>query len=240
MIRIFLKTFILLLGYLFYNNHKSKVIFYHDIHSDIKNTNMSTPFDLFVKHISILREEGYEIVDTITKPEKQVQITFDDGFKGIYSHIDFFIENGFFPTIFISPSLIGKDRYLDWNEIREMHSLGFIFQSHSLSHYNLASYSIDDLKKELCESKAQIEIKLGFKITEICFPQGKYSDLVIDQSRREGYKKMYLSIPGNWDGDSDLVKRNICQFATPVQFKLIINGGLYIFYKRYHKLHYIN
>ena len=36
---------------LFYFKKKSKVIFYHDIHSNMKYTSMSTPIELFKKHI---------------------------------------------------------------------------------------------------------------------------------------------------------------------------------------------
>jgi len=54
---------------LFYISKKSKVIFYHDIHSDKKYTDMSTPIELFKKHIKIIRENGYEIVNEITNSQ---------------------------------------------------------------------------------------------------------------------------------------------------------------------------
>ena len=46
---------------------KSKVIFYHDIHSNDRYTDMSTSIELFKKHIQIIEENGYEIVSHITK-----------------------------------------------------------------------------------------------------------------------------------------------------------------------------
>ena len=52
---------------IFYFRKRSKVIFYHDIHSDKQFTEMSTSIDLFKKHIRILRNSGYDIVANITK-----------------------------------------------------------------------------------------------------------------------------------------------------------------------------
>ena len=38
---------------IFYFSKKSKAIFYHDIHTENKYTNMSTPIELFTEHIQI-------------------------------------------------------------------------------------------------------------------------------------------------------------------------------------------
>ena len=73
---------------LFYSSKKSKVIFYHDIHSSKKYTDMSTPIDLFVQHINIIKENGFEIVSEITKAHGQIEICFDDGFLGLYHNIE--------------------------------------------------------------------------------------------------------------------------------------------------------
>ena len=62
---------------LFYFKKRSKVIFYHDIHSDKKYTEMSTPIEVFKNHIQIILENGYEIVAEITKPIGQIEICFD-------------------------------------------------------------------------------------------------------------------------------------------------------------------
>ena len=66
---------------------KSRSLVYHDIHSDNSYTNMSTSLEVFIKHINIIREMGFDIVSEITKEEGQIQLTFDDGFLGIYDNI---------------------------------------------------------------------------------------------------------------------------------------------------------
>ena len=62
-----IKNTIINLSALIKNSDDSKCIFYHDIHSDNRFTDMSTSVDLFEKHISIIRELGFEIVHEITK-----------------------------------------------------------------------------------------------------------------------------------------------------------------------------
>ena len=88
-----IKLGILKLGKIIYNNDDSKIIFYHDVHSDKKYTDMSTPMELFKEHIKIIKENGFEIVPKITKKKNQIMITFDDGFKGLYDNFDYFIQN---------------------------------------------------------------------------------------------------------------------------------------------------
>ena len=48
---------------------------------------MSTPIGMFKKHIQIIRDNGYEIVAEITKPKGQIEISFDDGFLGLFDNI---------------------------------------------------------------------------------------------------------------------------------------------------------
>ena len=71
---------------LFYFKKRSKVIYYHDIHSDKKYTEMSTPIEVFKSHIQIIYDNGYEIVAEITKPFGQIEICFDDGFLGLFEN----------------------------------------------------------------------------------------------------------------------------------------------------------
>ena len=48
-------NFIKLFSYLLASK-ESKVIFYHDIHSSFMYTDMSTPIDVFIQHIQIIRD----------------------------------------------------------------------------------------------------------------------------------------------------------------------------------------
>ena len=45
---------------------------------------MSTSLKDFQQHIDLIHENKFEIVKKITNSHNQVQIQFDDGFKGLY------------------------------------------------------------------------------------------------------------------------------------------------------------
>jgi peptidoglycan/xylan/chitin deacetylase (PgdA/CDA1 family) len=145
---------LLFLGKVFFNNRRSKVLYYHDVHTDgdPPNTNMSTPLELFEKHIQIIKKEGFEIVHKITEPENQVMLAFDDGFKGIFTNRFYFIKENIRPTIFLITEKIGKNDFLQEQEIKELQESGFIFQSHTHTHPDL---------NELTEHALQIELQLS-------------------------------------------------------------------------------
>ena len=79
----FLRNLLICIASLFYFRNRSKVIFYHDIHSKTKHCDTSTPLQLFQKQIQIINERGYEIVHEITKEYGQIEICFDDAYLGL-------------------------------------------------------------------------------------------------------------------------------------------------------------
>ena len=102
------------------NSDDSKCIFYHDIHSDCKFSDMSTPVDLFVKHIAVIRDLGFEIVHEITKEKNQVSISFDDGFKGLYDNIEVINKLEVPITIFVVSSFLNRESFLTTNNLKDI------------------------------------------------------------------------------------------------------------------------
>ena len=92
------------------------------------------------------------------------------------------LENGDYITYERSADPNGTWR----QEIKELYRLGFNFQGHSWTHTNLTKYSQEELYKELFLSKQAIETLTNNVISEICFPQGFYSDLVVEEARKAG------------------------------------------------------
>jgi peptidoglycan/xylan/chitin deacetylase (PgdA/CDA1 family) len=81
------------------------------------------------------------------------------------------------------------DKMMNWNELRQMQTAGFIIGSHSVTHPLLASIrNEDELFFELTESGRRIKEELGqFPIT-ISYPIGSYDDRVIAASQKAGYR----------------------------------------------------
>lgn len=227
-------------------NTKSKILFYHDIfvtnnyQASDADVCMGTHLDMFKKHMDVIHKEGYTIVTHITQLEGQVRIMLDDGFRGIYECRQFFYDNNIYPTIFLAVELIGKEGFLTKEEILDLQQHGFIFECHSWSHKDLTIWNDDELKRELGESKKFLSEMLNKQVTEICLPIGYFNDHLLEQLRLYGYDKVYSSIPGNYCDLTigGMITRNLVQFASPCEVRLMLRGGNQIITNRYVNMHY--
>lgn len=146
--------------------------------------------------MSLLKEAGFhaislrEIIEHINSgrafPGKSFAITFDDGFKNVYSHaFPVLKEFGFIATVFLVTGNCGKSNHWDihlrnipsldllcWDEIVEMSRNGFDFGAHTLSHTDLSGLSIRQATQEIVNSKAIIQDRLGKDILFFTYPYG--------------------------------------------------------------------
>lgn len=213
---------------IFYFKKRSKAIFYHDIHSDKKCTEISTPIELFKKHIKIIIESGYEIVPEITNPIGQIEISFDDGFLGLFDNVEVINELEIPITLFIITSFFNKDNYMNREKILRVNQNKFIdIASHTHGHTVLNRISDFEIEIELSESKTILERILVKEVDRICFPEGKFSKKVVGIATELGYKKQYCSIPGFYFDEfmPNVKKRSLVQFAEEKEFKAILKGG---------------
>lgn len=246
MIKSFIKLALLWCSSILQHNRKSKILFYHDIYKTInyKATDddvcMGTHLDMFKRHLEVIHKEGYTIVPRITEPEGQVCIMLDDGFRGIYECRQFFYDNQIYPTIFLAVELIGQEGILTKEEILELQAHGFIFECHSWSHKDLTIWNDEDLMRELGESKKYLSEMLNKVVSEICLPIGYFNDHLLEQLKVYGYDKVYSSIPGNyWESKvGGMIARNLVQFASPTEVRLVLRGGNEMIKGRYQNLHY--
>jgi len=244
-IRSLAKNSILWLGSISFHNYKSKIVFYHDVFKDQSYKSldsdvlMGTSLDMFKEHLKEIEKEHFTIVPKITKTEGEVCIMLDDGFRGIWDNREFFYENKLRPTVFLAVDLIGKEGFLTPDEILELQEHGFIFECHSWSHTNLVEKTDEELEHELLDSKEYLSNLLKKDVTEICLPIGYFSQHLIKKCKDYGYKEIYSSIPGcYYDTIHDILRtRNLCQFASPFEVRLLLRGGGEILKGRYEQMH---
>lgn len=224
----------------FWNKKRSKIIFYHDIHSKKKYTSMSTSIKLFRRHIDIILENGYEIVPEITKKYGQIEICFDDGFLGVYEHINMLKEYNIYIHLFIISSYLNKKNYINKMQLIDLNKFSFVkISSHTHTHKLLNKLNEFEIKMELSKSKEILEKLLNSKINAICYPEGVFNQKIINIASLTGYEKQYSSIPGFYCVQSPkyVVSRSLVQFAGSKEFKAILKGGdhlLYYWYKFKH------
>ena len=222
------------------NSKKSKCIFYHDLHSDRRFSDMSTTIDMFEQHIDIIRDSNFKIVNEVTKEQGEIEICFDDGLQGIYRNIEVINRLEVPITLFIITSLIGEDIFLSKEQIQELSINPFVkIGSHTHTHTDLSLLSDRELELELEESKRILPEICRTEIKSICLPKGLFNKKVIHIANKLSYKKQYCSIPGSYyDEDFQSVKkRSLVQFYHEKEFKNILHGGdhiLSLWYKLKH------
>ena len=224
------------------NSDDSRCIFYHDIHSNNRFTDMSTSVDLFVKHINIIRDLGFEIVHEITKEKNQISISFDDGFKGVYENIGIIDKLKVPITIFVISSFLDRDNFLTTNNLKEIAMNKFIdIQSHTHTHPELQTLNSDSLEIELKKSKEILESICDAEINSICFPKGMFDKSVIKKVLEVGYDKQFSSLPGPYYSEvfPSVKRRSLVQSASEKEFKSILKGGDNILYYWYYKKHFV-
>ena len=94
---------------------------------------------------------------------------------------------------------------MKWETIKKLNEEGLIdIESHSLSHPHLSRKSKGEseeayevrVRKELAESKLQIEKKLGKKVEYFAYPYGSYNSTVMRLLKETGYK---AAVTVQWD-----------------------------------------
>lgn len=234
------------LGSVIRRNRGSKILYYHDVFATTNyraldaDIRMGTPIDLFKRHIDVVRGEGFEIVPHITRPEGQVSIMFDDGFRGVWECRDYFFDADIRPTIFLPAGYLGRTDLglLSVEEILELQNRGFIFECHGWSHAPLTRFTDEELAHELGDSRRKLSEMLERDVRGLCMPLGFFSQHLIDRIRNYGYEDVYSCIPGNHDCHPyGLITRNLCQYASAREVKLILRGGNELLKNRYARKH---
>ena len=224
----FFRVFIIRIFSIFFWRKRSKAIFYHDIHSDKRYTDMSTSIELFKKHIKIIKNSGYEIVSEISKPYAQIEICFDDAFLGLYKNIEFLKTQNIAIHLFVISSHFSKDNFINRKQLLELDKLNFIkISSHTHTHRVLNNINNNEIESELKVSKEILENLISDSVDSICYPEGKFDDKIIEIAKKVGYKNQYSSIPGFFSDKfkNDVSRRSLVQFAGEKEFKAIIRGG---------------
>ena len=77
------------------------------------------------------------------------------------------------------PANLGKELLLSWGEVREMHADGVAFGAHSVNHAVLTNLPLEEAKREIIQSKKDIEEKLGQPVTAFSYPNGNFNPEIV-------------------------------------------------------------
>jgi peptidoglycan/xylan/chitin deacetylase (PgdA/CDA1 family) len=183
---------------------KAKVLMYHGIVDSLcplpadRETGAELydlPAGEFAKQMAHLKEHGYRVVRAEdAKDEKDVVITFDDGELNNFKIAMPILKRYNFPAyFFVIAGRVGKQGYMDWKQIRELHDAGMIVGSHGLSHQILTDLRETQIEEELRASKRTIELNINITVETISIPRGFCNDSLVEQAHESGYKTVFIS-----------------------------------------------
>ena len=133
----------------YYSNDKGILSLMYHRFNENKYPSTNIKMDVFHEQMEIVKNLDYKfydpkfLVDDFNKPKnkKEILITIDDGFKSFYNEAWPYLKENKIPFIlFISTEPVGKNGYMNWNEIREIEKSEFGYIGH---HSHTHEYLID-------------------------------------------------------------------------------------------------
>jgi len=196
-----------------YNGHGSKELYV-------------TP-ENFERQMTYLKNNGFTLLSfenwqDITKINKPIFITFDDGYKNNLNAFAIFqkLRSGQFKpkaTIFIISDFIGRSNRLSPSELKKMAASGLVsIQSHTATHPDLTK--IDNFTKELRDSKEKIQKITGKQVIALAYPYGETNDQVVAETKK--YYSFGLTtmpgpfIPAGIKNENYLLPRTYVKYST--------------------------
>ena len=145
---------------------------------------------VFKEQMQIIKKLNYNFynpkffVKNFEKPknEKKILITIDDGFKSFYTEAwPYFKKNKIPFILFISTEPVGKNGYMNWDEIKEIEKSDFaIIGHHSHTHEYLIDMNNSEFVKDIETASKIFKNKFGYVPEIFSYPFGEYSKYMKD------------------------------------------------------------
>jgi peptidoglycan/xylan/chitin deacetylase (PgdA/CDA1 family) len=170
---------------------------------------------LFRELIRKLAEDGWrgasvaEWSQQAAKPGKTVVITFDDGFRSVWTQARPILDEfGFHATVFVISSGIGRSTawtvsgrplpsmdLLSTPQLRELTRAGWEIGAHTRTHSYLPERRGSKLEAEIAGSRRDLEDLLGMQVDTFAYPYGGYSPEVVEAVATAGFQTAWTTRP---------------------------------------------
>lgn len=222
------------------------VLTYHDINHAFRAGITRVIPEKFRAHMQWLSDNGYTSVHVSDIPAladstgKFFSITFDDA----YSDLDdaarpILNKHGYKTTLVIIVGYVGRANrwearlggpslhHMDWSQIKDWMQDGHQIASHGYNHRCLIRLNPDELEHEICDSKTELENRLGVEVQVFVPPFGRINQTVMQTAANAGYKIVCLNtpVPVHHEVLSVIVRRGINRFDSIKSFQRKIQHG---------------
>jgi peptidoglycan/xylan/chitin deacetylase (PgdA/CDA1 family) len=209
------------------NRKRVPIICYHSVTSDAVPVERDPhkqhiPLKLFLRHLDYLQRHHNVISlseylrarqNNVRLPDRSAVITFDDGFEDFYTVAAPHLFQRKLPaTVFIiTDRAFGRfvpkgESFLTWDQIRELADAGIDIGSHSCSHLPLSELSLEEVTKELSESRTLLETQVGRSPIPLSYPFGQTSESISRLTQSLGFTCAIASDSGPNSEDASIYR----------------------------------
>ena len=181
-------------------------------------------------------------IGTLKSGGRYCSVTFDDGFTSVLENaLPAMAKRNIPATLFVPSACLGQqppwldDGHSDRKNVvlteaqlnsldKKLVSIG----SHGRTHHNLLQSNTDEAKKEIIQSKKELEEIMNTPIEAISFPHGDFNQTHIDMAIRAGYKHSYSILPELIHADVNNFIRGRVKVDPsdwPVEYRLKLLGA---------------
>jgi peptidoglycan/xylan/chitin deacetylase (PgdA/CDA1 family) len=168
------------------------------MYRDLMGFRLSVTPENFHAQMDWLAANGYHPVDfndlrayfagSAPLPGKPVVITFDDGYRDLYTTAFPILRSHNFKAVaYIVTSFVGQPRYVTAEQILEMDGNRIEIASHTVDHADLARTSPYWANYQLAASRKWLEHLVGHTVVDFAYPSGKFNLQTVAALQATGY-----------------------------------------------------
>ena len=156
------------------------------------------PVDAFREQLKMLSDSGYhsilpdQLYDYLTKgtalPGKPIMLTFDD------TDLDQYLvaapemrKYGFKAVFFIMTVSLGRPRYMNKEQVKELSDSGHVIGSHTWDHHNVCKYQGNDWTVQIEKPTRTLEKITGKPIRYFAYPFGLWNSAAIPELKKREF-----------------------------------------------------
>ena len=172
----------------YYSNDKGILSLMYHRFDETKYPSTNIQMSVFKKQMEIIKNLNYEFYDpkdlednfSLIKTQKKILLTIDDAFLSFYQSAWPYLKKEKIPFIlFVSTEPIGKNGYMNWQQIKEIEKESFAYIGHhSHTHDYLVDLKHNDFIKDINTASKIFDENLGYNPIFFSYPFGEYSSII--------------------------------------------------------------
>jgi peptidoglycan/xylan/chitin deacetylase (PgdA/CDA1 family) len=195
------------------------IVMYHYIRvnpvaGDQLGFNLSVTPENFNHQMDWLQANGYHPIDfddlrayflgQSPLPAKPVILTFDDGYRDLYTTAYPVLRaHNFKAVAYLVSGFLGAPNNVTRQQVVEMDAHGIQIGAHTYSHADLTKTGNAELTRQLVDSRIDLEHLVGHQVVDFCYPSGRFDNRVVAAVQAAGYQTATTTQPGTQHSVAD-------------------------------------